>query len=588
MMNNKVIDVALGKDFADKVIENGMLINVLTGEIYEADIAIVDNLIAATGELESGTIGPNTVRIDAEGKYLAPGFIDAHIHFESSMLTYTEFNRMVLPHGTTVIASDLMEIAIVSGMDGIKETINEAKGLPVKLLYPVPSFMSEEDELQTIGAALYPEMVEELLKLPQAVGLAEVLYPPILSKSPQSAHMLEIAAKMGKTAEGHAPALYGASLNAYASAGIRSDHESTNPTEAIEKLRRGLRVLIREGSAAADLKACIKIITENHVDPRHCSLVSDDIDMLHIYEKGHLDHKVRMAIKAGLSPITALQMVTINPAQSLKIDDKYGCLAPGRCADIVVISDLDNCTVDKVIANGELVVDHHELIYSFKTTEYSKALLHTVRLAKPVTANDLKIKVDVSAKKAVVRVIGANPTSLLTDNLEAELLVEKGYIKPDIENDILSIACIERHGKNGNIGKSFIHGFGLKSSAIATSVGHDHHNITVVGSNADDMALAVNRIGELDGGIIIVENGKVLYELALPICGLLSNQPGLEGAKTLDLMQKALKARGTTMQSPYMTLAFITLIFIPMYGITDRGLVDVLNFKVIDPVISTK
>jgi len=586
MMNNKVIDVALGRAPADMVIENGMLVNVITGEIYEADIAIADKKIAATGKLESGMIGPNTVRIDAKGKYLAPGFIDAHIHFESSMLTYTEFNRMVLPHGTTVIASDLMEIAIVSGMEGIKETIKESKNLPVKLLYPVPSFMGEEGDLQTIGAALYPEMIEELLKLPQTVGLAEVLYPPILAKNPLSARILEMAAKMGKTAEGHAPALYGAPLNAYASAGIRSDHESTNPAEAIEKLRRGLRVLIREGSAAADLEACIEIITKNHVDPRHCSLVSDDIDMLHIYEKGHLDHKVRMAVKAGLSPITALQMVTINPAQSLKIDDKYGCIAPGRCADIVVLSDLNNCIVDKVIASGQLVVDNHELICSLKATKYSAALLNTVKLAKPVIAEDLIIKVDTCAKEAVVRVIGANPKSLLTDNQEARLRVENGYIKSNIENDILSIACVERHGKNGNIGKSFIHGFGIKSGAIATSVGHDHHNITVIGSNSEDMALAVNRIGELNGGIIIVENKKVVCELALQICGLLSNQSGIKGAKILDQMQKALKARGCTMQSPFMTLAFITLIFIPMYGITDRGLVDVLNFKVIDPVIS--
>lgn len=587
-MNNHVIDVALGNAAADMVIKNGKLLNVHTGEIYETEIAIADKVIAAVGHLGENTIGENTKVIDAQGKIMVPGFIDAHIHFESSMLTYTEFSRMLVKHGTTAVATDLMEIAIVAGEEGINNVLKESEGLPVKLLQPIPAFMSEEGELQTIGAALYPEMIEKLIKGPHAVGLAEVLYPPILNKSPLSAWMLELAEKYGKTAEGHAPELYGAQLNAYASAGIRSDHESTNKEEALGKLRAGLRVLIREGSAAQDLDAVVKMITENNVDTRHCALVSDDIDMLHIHEKGHLDYKVRRAIKAGVDPVKAIQMVTLNPAESLKVDNKYGSITPGKCADIVFLSDLENCTVDSVISNGEYVVENGETIYEYKKPEYSSVMLNTVKLSKEITGDDLVIKTDANAKKAKVRVIGAKPTSLLTDALEAELDVVDGVIMPNAAEDVLRIACVERYGKGGSIGKSFIKGFGISKGAIATSVGHDHHNITVVGSDADDMAAAVNRIKELNGGLVIAEDGKVKYELPLPICGLLTDLSGEESALILKKMQEDLQAKGCEMGSPYMTLAFITLIFIPFYGITDKGLVDVINGKVIDPVISAE
>ena len=587
-MNNHVIDVALGNAAADMVIKNGKLLNVHTVEIYETEIAIADKVIAAVGHLGENTIGENTKVIDAQGKIMVPGFIDAHIHFESSMLTYTEFSRMLVKHGTTAVATDLMEIAIVAGEEGINNVLKESEGLPVKLLQPIPAFMSEEGELQTIGAALYPEMIEKLIKGPHAVGLAEVLYPPILNKSPLSAWMLELAEKYGKTAEGHAPELYGAQLNAYASAGIRSDHESTNKEEALGKLRAGLRVLIREGSAAQDLDAVVKMITENNVDTRHCALVSDDIDMLHIYEKGHLDYKVRRAIKAGVDPVKAIQMVTLNPAESLKVDNKYGSIAPGKCADIVFLSDLENCTVDSVISNGEYVVENGETIYEYKKPEYSSVMLNTVKLSKEITGDDLVIKTDANAKKAKVRVIGAKPTSLLTDALEAELDVVDGVIMPNAAEDVLRIACVERYGKGGSIGKSFIKGFGISKGAIATSVGHDHHNITVVGSDAEDMAAAVNRIKELNGGLVIAEDGKVKYELPLPICGLLTDLSGEESALILKKMQEDLQAKGCEMGSPYMTLAFITLIFIPFYGITDKGLVDVINGKVIDPVISAE
>ena len=584
-MDNKLIRVALGKEPADIVIKNGKLVNVITHEIYETEIAIANGKIASIGPVPAGAVGPDTQIIDAEGMYLAPGFLDAHIHIESSMLSYTEFAKMVVRHGTTAVATDLMEITIVSGIEGMKEVMAEAKSTPVKLYYPIPAFM-EESGLQTTGSTLHADMIDELIKLPEAVGLAEVLAPPILAESPASAHMLELAKRYHKSVEGHAPAVLDEKLNAYVGASVTSDHESTYKEEALQKLRAGLHVLMREGSASTDLRPCLKMITEEHVDTRYCSMVSDDIDALHISRKGHLDNKVRIAVEAGIDPVTAIQMVTINPAENFRIQDQVGSITPGKIADIVFLSSLEKCQVEKVIANGELIVSDRKLTKELPAPNYSDLLKGTVKLAHRITGDDMVLKVDPKYTGAKVHVIGASHDTLLTDALEADLKVENGIVLPDVENDVLRIACVERYGKNGSIGRSFIKNFGLKSGAIAISVGHDHHNITVVGIDSDDMAAAVNRIAELQGGLVLVKDGKVLSEIPLPICGLLSDMDGEAVADKLAEMIEILKTLGCEVPSPNITLSFITLIFIPCFGITDQGLFDVNEFKIIEPVIS--
>lgn len=584
-MDNVLIQVALGQKPADIVIKNGKLVNVLTHEIYETEISIANGKIASIGSIPAGAIGPDTKVIDANGMYLAPGFLDAHIHIESSMLSYTEFAKMVVKHGTTAVATDLMEVTIVSGIEGMKEVLAESKNTPVKLYYPIPAFM-EENGIQTTGSTLYTSMLDELVELPEAVGLAEVLYPPILGCSPASAHMLELAKKNHISAEGHAPALMGAELNAYVGAGVTSDHESTNKEEALAKLRAGLHVLMREGSASTDLRPCLRAITEEHVDTRYCSMVSDDIDALHISRKGHLDNKVRIAVEEGVDPITAIQMVTINPAENFHIQDKVGSITAGKIADIVFLSSLEECRVESVIANGELVVENGQLIKEMPAPNYSDLLRGTVKLSKKITGDDLVLKVDPKYTTAKVHVIGAQHDTLLTDALEADLPVVNGVVQPDVANDVLYISCVERYGKNGSIGKSFIKNFGLKTGAIAISVGHDHHNISVVGVDPEDMAFAVNRIAELQGGLVLVNEGKVLAEIPLPICGLLSDLDGETVADKLDEMIAILRTMGCEVPSPNITLSFITLIFIPCFGITDQGLFDVREFKIIDPIIS--
>lgn len=586
-MDNKLIRVALGKEPADTVIKNGRLVNVITHEIYETEIAIANGKIASIGPLAQGCIGPDTRVIDAEGMYLAPGFMDAHIHIESSMLSYTEFAKMVVCHGTTAVATDLMEITIVSGLEGMREVMAESKNTPVKLYYPIPAFM-EENGLQTTGSTLHADMIDELIKMPEAVGLAEVLAPPILAESPESAHMLELAKTCHKTAEGHAPAVLDEKLNAYVGAGVTSDHESTYKEEALQKLRAGLHVLMREGSASTDLRPCLKIITEEHVDTRYCSMVSDDIDALHISRKGHLDNKVRIAVEEGVDPITAIQMVTINPAENFHLQDQIGSITPGKIADIVFLSSLEKCQVERVISGGELIVDNRKLTRELPAPNYSDILKGTIKLSRKITGDDLVLKVDPAYSQAKVHVIGASHDTLLTEALEADLKVENGVVLPDTDKDILRIACVERYGKNGSIGRSFIKNFGLKSGAIAISVGHDHHNISVVGSDSEDMALAVNRIAELQGGLVLVKDGRVLSEIPLPICGLLSDLDGETVAGKLEEMIGILKTLGCEVPSPNITLSFITLIFIPFFGITDQGLFDVVQFKIIDPVISLK
>lgn len=584
-MDNTLIEVALGKKSADMVITGGKLVNVISHEVYPTDIAIANGKIASIGPLPEGVIGKDTKVIDAKGMYLAPGFIDAHIHIESSMLSYTEFAKMVVKHGTTAVASDLMEVTIVSGIDGMKEVLAESKATPVRLFYPIPAFM-EENGIQTTGSTLFPDMIDDLVKLPEAVGLAEVLAPPILAESPSSAHMLALAKEYHKTAEGHAPGVMGANLNAYVSAGITSDHESTNKEEALDKLRKGLHVLMREGSASTDLRPCLRIIKENHVDTRYCSMVSDDIDALHISRKGHLDNKVRIAVEEGIDPVTAIQMVTINPAESFRIQDQVGSITPGKSADIVFLSSLEKCQVESVISKGQVVVEDRKLTVDLPAPNYSNLLKNTIKLSHKITGDELVLKVGKDCTKAKVHVIGASHNTLLTEALEADLPVKDGVIQPDVENDILRIACVERYGKNGSIGKSFVKNFGLKSGAIGISVGHDHHNITVVGSDENDMAFAVNRIAELQGGLVLVKDGKVLSEIPLPVCGLLSDEDGEVVADKLENMICILRTLGCEVPSPNITLSFITLIFIPCFGITDQGLFDVRSFKLINPVIS--
>ncbi|RXK47975.1 adenine deaminase [Halorientalis pallida] len=587
MARTDTIDVALGEQPADLVVTDAEVIDVHTREIRSGGVAVVGDRIAYVGAEASEMIGEETTVLDADGRYLSPGFIDAHIHVESTLLTPTEFTKAVLQHGTTAVATDLMEVTIVSGVDGLEEILDECRQLPLGFFYMVPSFM-EEGDVQTVGGKLEPELVNELIDLPEAMGLAEVLVPPVLDENPVVTEMIETAIEKNKTREGHSPDTYGRELQAYVGAGATSDHESTNVDEALGKLRAGQWVYMREGSASTDLESVVEMVTERDIDTRRVGMISDDIDALHIDEKGHMDHKIRLAVDAGVDPVEAIQMATINPAEGMRIDEDYGSIAPGKFADLVLLEgELADCAVSSVVAKGELLYDSGELTGELPSVDYSETLRDTVDVGGELHPDEFTVTVDESATEARVNVLGASGSTLLKEAQEATLPVVDSVVRADPDDDVLHIASVDRYEASGRVGTGFVSGFGLDTGAFATSVGHDHHNVTVVGASPDEMAVAANRVAELEGGLVVVRDGEVAAELRLPVCGLLSPEPIDAVTDRLDEMNRLLDEMGCEMASPFMSLSFVTLIYIPAYGITDYGLVEADGFDVVDPVVET-
>ncbi|MEM3506228.1 MAG: adenine deaminase [Candidatus Bathyarchaeia archaeon] len=583
-MEKELMNVCLGKSFADMVIVGGELVNVNTEEIYQTDIAIKNGKIAFVGKVE-GLIGPKTQKIDAHGKYIIPGFIDAHIHFESSMMSVTHFANAVLPKGTTSIISDLHEIGAVTGFRGIKFMLEEAKKTSLKVFLNVPSELPFDPMFGSSGTKLEFEEIKDALSWEESVGLSEVQPFHILGYEESIIKRIDLAMKNKRTVEGHAPALLGNELQAYLSMGISSDHEATRKNEALERVRLGIDLMIREGSVATDLKEVIKVITEEKINSRHCMLVTDDEDPIDLVKLGHMDYKVRRAIEEGVDPVKAIEMVTINPAEHYNLELKVGTIAPGRYADILIVNNLRELNIEATIANGNLVSKNGKMIIELKPPDYPEFLMKTFKLKRKVSASDFELFVKKELKSVKVRVIGIKDGTLLKEAKTAFLKVQDGKVLPDIENDILKIAVVERHQATGNIANAFVNGFGLSNGAIASSIAHDHHNIVVVGTNNEDMAKAVNIIADMQGGLTIVKEEECLGILELPIGGLLANKPVNELKEKLEELIKITYELGCKLRSPFMTLSFIPLAYIPAYGISDKGLIDVINFKLVDPII---
>ncbi len=551
----RLIDVALGKEKADLVIKNAEIVNVLTEEFIKADIAICGDKIAGIGSYEG------LKEIDAEGLYAVPGLIDGHTHIEMSMLSVTEFARIVVPRGTTSVVADPHEIANVLGKDGIKVLLEEAKTTPLKVFCMVPSCVPSSP-LETPGAVITAEDVEELLELDGVIGLAEMMnYPGVIYKDPEVLKKIEVVKAKRKPIDGHCPLLRGKELNAYISAGIGSDHESIGEEEAMEKLRLGMRIMIREGSVARNLKALLNIAKKAY---RWCMLVTDgDRTTKDLLEQGYLDYVYRRAVEEGVDPIKALQMCTINTAEWFGIN--AGLIAPGRYADVVLLKNLERFEVVSVVANGSLVGEIK------RTYEYPEFVKKSVRLKKKIEPEDIKIEGSGTAR--IIRVI------------EGEIVTgeDREFVDGiDVERDILKIVVVERHKATGNIGKGFVRGFGLKRGAFASSVAHDAHNIVAVGTNDEDICSAVNRIADLQGGIVVVADGEVKAELQLNIAGLMSEERAEVVAEKIDRIHEELKKLGCKHPSPIFALSFMALPVIPKLKITDLGLVDVERFEVTD------
>lgn len=569
---------------ASAAIMGGTIVNVLSAEMYAGDIAILEDRIISLGDV-SAYIGPETKIIDATGRYVAPGFIDGHIHPESTNLAINEFAKIMLLHGTTSVMTDLHEIGVVSGLEGIEAVLDEAKATDLSMYFVVPSHIPFAPNLETSGGIFDAEIIAKALRRSDAVGLSEIVAPYLVMGFPELMKAIEVARSMGKSLQGHMPETKGTALDLCIASGVSTDHECLAKEEALEHIRKGCHVMMREGSAARNLKDCMKIITEDHVDPTLCSIVTDDLHTIDAVDRGDLDDAVRTAIAGGVDFITAIQMVTVNAARAFHLDLEVGSIAPGRIANLVLLSDTVQPMVESVIAKGKVVVQDGELQVSYPQVTHDPCLLNTVTISQgKVTPGDLGIHVDAKAKQAKVLGMRTLDWIPITIAQEGTLPVRDGIVRADVGQDLLLIAQVERYGKTGAIGKGFIAGFNLKKGALASSVAHDNHNIIVMGTNLEDMAVAVNRCAQLQGGQVVVMDGKVTSEIAYPVCGLLSDLDAVSLADMKRRMIDDCRQAGSTIGFPFLFLSFIGLAAIPCFAITDKGFIDVEKQQIIEPV----
>uniref|UniRef100_A0A7C6EDB3 Adenine deaminase n=1 Tax=candidate division WOR-3 bacterium TaxID=2052148 RepID=A0A7C6EDB3_UNCW3 len=564
------IEIARGDKIPTLLLKNCQVVNVFSGEVIRTNVAIDSDTIVGVGD----DYNKAKIVYDLTNKFLLPGFIDGHIHIESSLLAPTEFIRLVVRHGTTTVVADPHEIANVLGMKGIEYILNCSTSLPFNLFVMIPSCVPAT-ELETAGAKIDYRVIKKLLTNPRVLGLAEMMnFPGVIQGDGTILKNIILTKKANKIIDGHAPGLFGRALQAYIMAGIGSEHEAVFRQEAKEKLRAGLRIMIREGSAAHNLADLLPIV--NPVNSRRCFFVTDDKHPFDLIKEGHLDHILRKAVGLGLDPITAIQMVTLNPAEYFGLKN-LGAIAPGYKADLVVISDLNNFTVEMVFKDGKCIVEKGNLVAlsSRRFASSSQAVTKTMKV-KPFTIKDLQIPF---AKNKRIRVIRTLPNQIVTEAWITLPKVENDIVVPDIERDILKIVVIERHRRTGNIGVGLVQGFGLKKGAIASSVAHDSHNIIGVGTNDTDLLAAVKEVIRLQGGLVIAADNKIQGSLPLPIAGLMSKEKAETVIEKLNKMLAKLKVWGAKMENPFITLSFLALPVIPQLKITDRGLVDVTRFK---------
>lgn len=581
-MTQELSLVAMGLKKADLVIKGGKLINVNTHEIIpDMDVAIVGGRIALVGDA-TPTIGEDTEVIDASGYYLSPGFMDGHIHVESSMLTVSQYSKTVVPRGTTAIFMDPHEIANVLGLEGVQLMIDEGKKVPLRVYVAMPSCVPAAPGFEDAGAKITPLDIKEAMTWEEVAGLGEMMnFPGVVYGDKEVHDEIKYTLQAKKCVTGHfSLPETGKMLNAYIASGCRSCHESVRKEDALAKMRLGMYAKLREGSAWHDLKEVVKAITENQVSARFAILISDDTHPDTLINKGHLDYIVKRAIQEGVNPITAIEMVTINVAECFYMGADFGSISPGKIADILLISDLTKVRVEQVFIGGKLVAKGGQMKVDTPQITYPNWSKNTVKVGKTLSTDDFSIKS--TGEKRQIRVIEIAEAKVGTKHLIKEVPVTNGFIEACPKKDLAKVAIFERHNKTLTKGLGLVSGFGIKKGAVGSTVAHDSHNLLLVGVNDQDLALAGNELINAGGGMIVVAEGKILALLSLPIAGLLTNSPVEEVEAKVLALDKAWKEIGCKLISPFMTMALLGLPVLPELRITNRGLVDTVNFKFVD------
>ena len=566
------LSVARGETPAELLFKNAQLINVFSGEIHAASLAVDDGRVIGFGDYDAKEV------VDLGGAYLAPSLIDGHFHVESTMVTIPEFARAVVPHGTGAMVIDPHEYANVLGMDGIRYVLESSKNLPIDFFIMLPSCVPAT-HLETAGARFTADDLRLMIADDRIAGIAELMNYPGVFLGMES-ELAKIEAGRGKVIDGHAPGLRGKNLNAYALAGVRSDHESTELEEAREKLRLGLHLLVREGSTERNLEEIIALVTPEN--SANCSFATDDKLPGDLVHEGHIDHSIRKAIAHGIAPITAIQMGTINTARYYRLKN-HGAIAPRYWADFIVFDDLAKFQIKRVYKKGALVAENGKYLREkSRVTEQPRS---TMNLSYDAPG-DFEVRVPDGAGAKKIRVIQIVPHQIVTKEVLETPRIFDGKIVSDIERDILKLVVVERHRATGNVGVGFVRGFGLKRGALGSTVAHDAHNIVVVGVNDSDIAAAIQALEAMRGGQVAIADGKIEAALPLPIAGLVSDQP-LEAVIEKMVELKAAAARlGCALDAPFMSLSFLSLSPIPALKLTDQGLVDAVNLKLTTLIVN--
>lgn len=587
-LSQALVDVAMGRTPADVLIRNGRWVSVQSGEIIpNTDIAVKQGRIAYVGADGSHTLGKETEVIDAADRYLLPGLLDAHMHIESGMLTVTEFVRAVIPHGTTGMFVDPHEIANVFGLKGVRLMVDEAAIQPIHVWVQMPSCVPSAPGLETPGASIGPEEVAEAMAWEGIVGLGEMMNFPGVFEGDEKMHAEMAETRLaGKVIGGHyaSPDL-GLPFHGYAAGGPEDDHEGTRLEDAVARVRQGMKAMLRLGSAWHDVAEQVRAITQLGLDSRHFILCTDDSHSETLVNEGHVDRAVKEAISRGVSPMTAIQMATINAAEHFGVARQVGMIAPGRYADILIVQELSRLQIQQVIAKGQIIAENGHLVKDLPAFTYPGWATNSVHLGHPLATEDFRLSSSLVGDQATANVIGVIENQAPTRHLRMQVPIQDGEVHVDLERDVAKIALIERHKGTGGVQVGLVHGFGFDGPcAVASTVAHDSHHMIVVGTDESDMAMAANELAQVGGGQVVVKQGRVIGMVDLPIAGLMSNEQAEVVAEKAATVLEGFRACGCQLNNPNMQLSLLALVVIPELRISDLGLVDVVKFDFV-PVL---